>query len=171
MRLTKGAWRPPPDRHLDAKFARPGRSRRPQLPARGRLVRILGPDIYGDIRGAAATVRWSDLNPTLARLPMLANKEGAPRPVTGYLGAPRIRLFLLSRYVLADFLLATTLFSPMNWVMHPRARLSRPRRLRIPLHSRDQRRASTKNGRLDRGARIIHFSASCNARSLSWRRR
>jgi len=70
------------------------------------LVRMLGPEIYADLRGAAQIVRSSGLECTLVRLPMLTNKEASPPPVADYVGAPGIRLFWLSRNVLADFLLS-----------------------------------------------------------------
>jgi nucleoside-diphosphate-sugar epimerase len=68
------------------------------------LIRTLQRTAYDDIIGAAAAVRASDLDWTLVRLPMLTNKASVPPAVAGYVGAADVRLFWLSRNVLADFL-------------------------------------------------------------------
>ena len=69
------------------------------------LIRKFSPDSYADIVGAADVVRSSGLDWTLVRLPMLSNKIGVSPPASAYLGSSDIRLFWLSRNVLADFLL------------------------------------------------------------------
>jgi nucleoside-diphosphate-sugar epimerase len=71
-----------------------------------RMVRTLVAEGYADIVGEAEVVRASDLDWTVVRLPMLTNKEGSSPPAAGYIGSPGIRLFWLSRNVLADFLLS-----------------------------------------------------------------
>jgi NAD(P)H-binding len=69
-----------------------------------RLIRTLQRSAYDDIVGAANAVHTSGLDWTLVRLPMLTNKPDTSPPVTAYIGAADLRLFWLSRNVLADFL-------------------------------------------------------------------
>lgn len=71
-----------------------------------RLVRLLERNSYDEILGAAQAVHASDLDWTLVRLPMLTSKYGLLPPAVGYIGSHGIRLFSLSRNVLADFLLS-----------------------------------------------------------------
>jgi nucleoside-diphosphate-sugar epimerase len=70
-----------------------------------KAVKGLAGTAYQDIVSTAATIRESKLDWTIARLPMLSNKQ-TTHPAAGYVGDPKIRLFSLSRYALADFLLA-----------------------------------------------------------------
>lgn len=69
-----------------------------------RLIRTLQRPAYDDIVGTSQAVTSSGLDWTLVRLPMLTNKPGSPPPVADYVGAADLRLFWLSRNVLADFL-------------------------------------------------------------------
>jgi nucleoside-diphosphate-sugar epimerase len=69
-----------------------------------RLIRTLQHSAYEEIIGAAAAIRASTLDWTLVRLPMLTSKQAVPPPVADYVGAADLRLFWLSRNVLADFL-------------------------------------------------------------------
>src|SRR5271168_1722787 len=71
-----------------------------------RLIRALQPDGYADIVASAEVVRSSQLDWTLVRLPMLTSKDGSAPPAVGYVGSPGLRLFWLSRNVLADFVLS-----------------------------------------------------------------
>ena len=68
------------------------------------MVRTFLPSSYRDIVGTADAVRTSDLDWTLVRLPMLTDKPSTPPAVAGHIGDPGVRLFSLSRNVLADFL-------------------------------------------------------------------
>lgn len=78
------------------------------------LIRALQRSAYDDIVGAAAAVSASDLDWTLVRLPMLPSEPAVPPPVTAYVGATDLRLFWLSRNVLADFLVGQ--LADRTWV-------------------------------------------------------
>lgn len=78
------------------------------------LIRALQRAAYDDIVGAGEAVRSSGLSWTIVRLPMLTNKVSEPPPVAGYLGTPGLRLFSLSRTVLADFLVKQ--LSDQSWI-------------------------------------------------------
>jgi nucleoside-diphosphate-sugar epimerase len=69
-----------------------------------RMVRTMTPSSYRDIVITADAIRRSDLDWTVTRLPMLTDRLSSLPPAVGYVGSPTIRLFWLSRSVLADFL-------------------------------------------------------------------
>lgn len=70
------------------------------------MIRALVRGAYDDIVATAAVVRGSNLDWTLARLPMLADPRPGATVHAGYVGDGQLRLFSLSRNALADFLLA-----------------------------------------------------------------
>ena len=70
------------------------------------LIRLLVRDAYDDLRATAGVVRNSNLDWTLARVPMLADPKAGATVHAGYVGDGHLRLFSLSRNALADFLLA-----------------------------------------------------------------
>jgi NAD(P)H-binding len=69
-----------------------------------RAIKLLQRSAYDNLVHSAEVLQCSGLEWTLVRLPMLTDKETSPPPVAGYIGAPKIKLFSLSRNVLADFL-------------------------------------------------------------------
>ncbi|HEX5658675.1 MAG TPA: NAD(P)H-binding protein [Polyangiales bacterium] len=79
-----------------------------------RAIRTLQRAAYDDVVGAAAVVHQSALDWTLVRLPMLTNKPGVPPALAGYVGSPGLRLFWLSRDVMADFLVGQ--LADRSWI-------------------------------------------------------
>lgn len=79
-----------------------------------RLIRLLQRSAYDDIVGAAIAIRASGLDWTLVRLPMLTSKPAASPPIIGHVGTAGVRLFSLSRQVLADFLVGQ--LADRSWI-------------------------------------------------------
>ncbi|MGJ7484450.1 NAD(P)H-binding protein [Variovorax sp. LT2P21] len=69
------------------------------------MIRVMVAPAYRDIVGSAEAISASRLDWTIVRLPMLTDKPHGGPPVAGPLGTPGLRLFSLSREVLADFLI------------------------------------------------------------------
>ena len=69
-----------------------------------RAIKLLQRNAYDNFVRSADIIRSPGLDWTLVRLPMLSDKQATPPPALGYIGAPKIKLFSLSRHVLADFL-------------------------------------------------------------------
>jgi hypothetical protein len=69
------------------------------------MIRLLVAPAYRDIVGFAETISTSRLDWTIVRLPMLSDKPHAGPPVAGPLGTRGLRLFSLSREVLAEFVI------------------------------------------------------------------
>lgn len=79
-----------------------------------RIIGLVARDAFDDLRATAVVVRNSGLEWTLARLPMLAEPKRGATVHAGYVGDGQLRLFSLSRNVLADFLLAEA--TDPHWV-------------------------------------------------------
>ena len=71
-----------------------------------KMVKLTMGDAYADIVGTAAVIRESGLNWTIVRLPLLSNKPKSGTVKTGYPGDGKIKLSLVSRGDVAEFLLA-----------------------------------------------------------------
>jgi putative NADH-flavin reductase len=69
-------------------------------------IKLLQPHAWKYFVQTAELIRNSGLEWTLVRLGMLSDKENYNPPALGYVGAKQIKLFSLSRNVLADFLVA-----------------------------------------------------------------
>ncbi|MCP2138541.1 nucleoside-diphosphate-sugar epimerase [Rhizobium sp. SLBN-94] len=69
------------------------------------MIRLMAPQAYRDIVGSAEAISASRLDWTIVRLPMLSHKPHAGPPVAGLLGTPGLKLFSLSRNVMAEFLI------------------------------------------------------------------
>jgi nucleoside-diphosphate-sugar epimerase len=69
------------------------------------MIRTLMRSAYDEIVSIAGTIRNSNLNWTIVRLPMLTDKPQKNKVTADYLGNGKVNLFWLNRNDLADFLI------------------------------------------------------------------
>ena len=69
-----------------------------------RMIKLMAGTAYADLSALGQVVRASGFDWTLVRLPWLTSKPADRPAVAGYVGDRPIKLFFLSRDLLADFL-------------------------------------------------------------------